>query len=181
MVVAPRPGSSPLARGTPSSSIYGASLIGLIPARAGNTRAIRHPRCPCRAHPRSRGEHTAAASIPCSGWGSSPLARGTPRPTPERVGFFGLIPARAGNTNQKHADGLTPRAHPRSRGEHTKNPPGSGWVWGSSPLARGTQRLAPGNSGVHGLIPARAGNTIFSARSYAPPGAHPRSRGEHTF
>ena len=30
-----------------------------------------------------------------------------------------------------------------------------------------------------GLIPARAGSTIFSAKSYAPPGAHPRSRGEH--
>ena len=51
-------GSSPLARGTLLGSRSRSLCRGLIPARAGNT-FQRCPRAPgCRAHPRSRGEHT---------------------------------------------------------------------------------------------------------------------------
>ena len=91
----------------------------------------------------------------------------------------GLIPARAGNTAAGSNSHPPAGAHPRSRGEH------SGWLelspsgGGSSPLARGTQRLARTLTLRRGLIPARAGNTAAGSNSHPPAGAHPRSRGEH--
>ena len=51
-------GSSPLARGTQNSCRSWIDPAGLIPARAGNTRHRVERVKSCRAHPRSRGEHT---------------------------------------------------------------------------------------------------------------------------
>ena len=71
------------------------------------------------------------------------------------------------------------RAHPRSRGEHTRPTP-KGWVFsGSSPLARGTLPRQMNHSASIGLIPARAGNTEMFAPDQTDTRAHPRSRGEH--
>ena len=50
-------GSSPLARGTRLMARYGNILLGLIPARAGDTPVPRRSYTMFRAHPRSRGEH----------------------------------------------------------------------------------------------------------------------------
>ena len=71
-------GSSPLARGTPRLSGVTCGGCRLIPARAGNTlcRFVAVERY--QAHPRSRGEHTSESGPSSSGFGSSPLARGTP-------------------------------------------------------------------------------------------------------
>ena len=92
-------------------------------------------------------------------WGSSPLARGTPnRNVPVNLDE-GLIPARAGNTVIGVTAWTTPRAHPRSRGEHDEEWAESVRLSGSSPLARGTHRIGVPCSGMTGLIPARAGNT----------------------
>ena len=91
-------GSSPLARGTRYCPGYPGWPVGLIPARAGNTRS---PCCaikPLWAHPRSRGEHTDDNGIIWIRAGSSPLARGTLRRHIIRAAAAGLIPARAGNT-----------------------------------------------------------------------------------
>ena len=52
-----RMGSSPLARGPPPLNGDPFERRGLIPARAGTTTAHRRPCTPCRAHPRSRGDH----------------------------------------------------------------------------------------------------------------------------
>ena len=52
-----RPGSSPLARGTPPPRVMGGASNGLIPARAGNTSRRTAHRASGWAHPRSRGEH----------------------------------------------------------------------------------------------------------------------------
>ena len=92
-------GSSPLARGTHSIRGYTFDLLGLIPARAGNTAHNRagHPRR--WAHPRSRGEHKLKVNPVATFLGSSPLARGTLGQFLARVGDRGLIPARAGNTH----------------------------------------------------------------------------------
>ena len=91
-------GSSPLARGTRSPESRCPPLIGLIPARAGNTPFTSARVSPKRAHPRSRGEHSASSPIASRQAGSSPLARGThQRPTDDVVPVR-LIPARAGNT-----------------------------------------------------------------------------------
>ena len=72
----PYPGSSPLARGGPTSTHCRRPRIGLIPARAGRTRGRRRSPRVTRAHPRSRGADHARHAQPRAPWGSSPLARG---------------------------------------------------------------------------------------------------------
>ena len=74
------------------------ALVGLIPARAGNTHDNSDHRTGCRAHPRSRGEHEMSFRAAVLGRGSSPLARGTPTEVADEADVVGLIPARAGNT-----------------------------------------------------------------------------------
>ena len=93
-------GSSPLARGTQKHNTVGFSTKGLIPARAGNTRRAFHRWRGCRAHPRSRGEHTGLPWPTLHEQGSSPLARGTHLVLNLLSNFRGLIPARAGNTHR---------------------------------------------------------------------------------
>ena len=135
-------GSSPLARGTQHLAFVAFHWSGLIPARAGNTCwLIVHRRKP-RAHPRSRGEHGDLITDRWTLQGSSPLARGTREPIVSVMAVCGLIPARAGNTMCSTSTKRVERAHPRSRGEHIYLLPPSMFLWGSSPLARGTPSFA---------------------------------------
>ena len=69
-------GSSPLARGKLCSLGSRPSIRTLIPARAGKTQTSRTDRPPTSAHPRSRGENSAAFRDRARQTGSSPLARG---------------------------------------------------------------------------------------------------------
>ena len=172
-------GSSPLARGTLLTIFDGLKAVGLIPARAGNTRSFTDSLSLRRAHPRSRGEHRRKSPIPPHKLGSSPLARGTRTQELPVVTVAGLIPARAGNTRSSHGHHRVDGAHPRSRGEH-RCASRCRLVWlGSSPLARGTLFQQTGQLVTLGLIPARAGNTRCESVQVIPGGAHPRSRGEH--
>ena len=152
-------GSSPLARGTPAEFVAKQLLVGLIPARAGNTRSPPSALPERRAHPRSRGEHPMKFRKRSTVLGSSPLARGTHTEIYEFKDRYGLIPARAGNTRTMAAVFLVFGAHPRSRGEHTTIANPFEGQQGSSPLARGTLLCGGVAAGVAGLIPARAGNT----------------------
>ena len=133
---------------------------GLIPARAGNTSSSVMRCTRSRAHPRSRGEHSTTSYGLGFEPGSSPLARGTLLVLTLETAFFGLIPARAGNTFHAVTSAPLPGAHPRSRGEHMY------WLGvgivalGSSPLARGTRATTICPLHPLGLIPARAGNTL---------------------
>ena len=69
-------GSSPLARGLQGGNDWLAWRIGIIPARAGFTRATARARRPTPDHPRSRGVYAVVPSGLVSAHGSSPLARG---------------------------------------------------------------------------------------------------------
>ena len=71
-------GSSPLARGTRSTSGCGRRRTRFIPARAGNTPHASRDRAERTVHPRSRGEHSSDLQFIPGEDGSSPLARGTP-------------------------------------------------------------------------------------------------------
>ncbi len=96
-------GSSPHARGTPSTTALRWHWPRIIPACAGNTS--------CRTccwrwtwdHPRMRGEHQTNLNNQQSTQGSSPHARGTPsgRWTSEPPDW--IIPACAGNTRWRPA------------------------------------------------------------------------------
>ena len=157
-----RSGSSPLARGTLPFLLLCYALIGLIPARAGNTKCRGRGGCTARAHPRSRGEHASSQALMCPIRGSSPLARGTRESTKQLRPARGLIPARAGNTQRWEHRARAGWAHPRSRGEHTAARGSVSVTAGSSPLARGTHDEDVSSLRNGGLIPARAGNTTAS-------------------
>ena len=172
-------GSSPLARGTRLWHGVKRLASGLIPARAGNTESGCTAKITGGAHPRSRGEHDDRPQTQCWRRGSSPLARGT---HDYGKGFHfveGLIPARAGNTYFYLFPFTLFRAHPRSRGEHTVEIVEIELIEGSSPLARGTREHLFGHVLTQGLIPARAGNTLYLRVIVFSFRAHPRSRGEH--
>ena len=132
-------GSSPLARGTQRPGALEVFVVGLIPARAGNTPAVRRSFSLAWAHPRSRGEHDVAVHDVSFRSGSSPLARGTLNTVIGALVPMGLIPARAGNTMTNEENPLISRAHPRSRGEHHRSLKRPANDLGSSPLARGTR------------------------------------------
>ena len=72
------------------------------------------------------------------------------------------------------------RAHPRSRGEHAVELPQDDGLEGSSPLTRGAPSPMLTEVAERGLIPAHAGSTCPSIWLTPHPGAHPRSRGEHS-
>ena len=172
-------GSSPLARGTPQRQGRSRLIRGLIPARAGNTRPLFGHDQGTGAHPRSRGEHRRSIGHLLPLAGSSPLARGTRGQGRVRKCPAGLIPARAGNTGPCSRSSPMGRAHPRSRGEHQTAPLTISTRSGSSPLARGTPGHHLVTVAIDGLIPARAGNTLYYCRFSCYNWAHPRSRGEH--
>ena len=130
-------GSSPLTRGAPALDYLVPGAQGLIPAHAGSTATSFPPSSACRAHPRSRGEHFDGEGHRAFDRGSSPLTRGALEEKWTTAASAGLIPAHAGSTQGcARADGEV-WAHPRSRGEHTHEPPVDACVWGSSPLTRG--------------------------------------------
>ena len=174
-------GSSPLTRGARCAGCPEKMQNGLIPAHAGSTTSSHHIARVGSAHPRSRGEHRPRILGLRRRSGSSPLTRGAPGTNPYTEGVGGLIPAHAGSTVLVLIVVAGPWAHPRSRGEHLG--PFSNWIsdWGSSPLTRGAR---VGNAIYFTscrLIPAHAGSTRLRRWKVRWTGAHPRSRGEHSF
>ena len=152
-------GSSPRARGTPLSHQIFDFLLRFIPAGAGNT--------------------NVCATLFVSSHGSSPRARGTHRHGKRILSAWRFIPAGAGNTQSARGRPCGRPVHPRGRGEHVskknfRKPP-----YGSSPRARGTQRMTMAKAVPTRFIPAGAGNTSAPARCCARGSVHPRGRGEH--
>ena len=91
-------GSSPLARGLLGCVAAHCVCAGIIPARAGFTRAVPLPRRRPWDHPRSRGVYASPRRIRLGRRGSSPLARGLHAAAHTRCVSTRIIPARAGFT-----------------------------------------------------------------------------------
>ena len=91
-------GSSPLARGLLYQAARRGDSFGIIPARAGFTKAIVRMANANKDHPRSRGVYSHLRSSWRILTGSSPLARGLPRARCARRNNCRIIPARAGFT-----------------------------------------------------------------------------------
>ena len=190
-------GSSPLARGLPTSGGTGSTTAGIIPARAGFTRlGLRrldrrrdHPRsrgvyasssgtgASSGDHPRSRGVYRHRASRRSRSSGSSPLARGLPPDGAHPSPHLRIIPARAGFTGSGCAATPSPPDHPRSRGVYFARGSAKKWPLGSSPLARGLRARRPHLPVRLRIIPARAGFTLLRHRVDVRVPDHPRSRG----
>ena len=170
-------GSSPQVRGRPCHGVPSCSLIGLIPAGAGQTvRSQLHPRGG-RAHPRRCGADLIMHSqLDCSP-GSSPQVRGRLRSDADALTSNGLIPAGAGQTCLILVCRRSRRAHPRRCGADSFVTPYEVRASGSSPQVRG--RLTTGFPGCPspGLIPAGAGQTGASPARRTARRAHPRRCG----
>ena len=89
----------------------------------------------------------------------------------------GIIPARAGFTQQDRHPRLRLRDHPRSRGVYHPLEDEDRDEPGSSPLARGLHYVLTWEGLRRRIIPARAGFTRSGSPRGAPAGDHPRSRG----
>ena len=111
--------------------------------------------------------------------GSSPLTRGKPVPGALLVEACRLIPAHAGKTADPHNPAGKSWAHPRSRGENARIPPGYRPSHGSSPLTRGKHHRQHQLIFIPRLIPAHAGKTDNGNGVLVKYRAHPRSRGEN--
>ena len=111
-------GSSPRMRGTQTCLTKRVGFIGIIPAHAGNTRAVKRFTKYGRDHPRACGEHPVIAFHDRRAQGSSPRMRGTlwALLAPDRK--RGIIPAHAGNTYYDREYYPPLRDHPRACGEH---------------------------------------------------------------
>ena len=172
-------GSSPLARGPLVGLVCVGHVAGLIPARAGTTSRLWLLAGRGGAHPRSRGDHGCTAQENGGHGGSSPLARGPLTKTYALTEAQGLIPARAGTTSRGVSPAACFGAHPRSRGDHREPSVFLNNMRGSSPLARGPLNQLLRDFLQEGLIPARAGTTVFGMTVNLMSRAHPRSRGDH--
>ena len=134
-------GSSPLARGLHDAPAPDATGPGIIPARAGFTVGAAAAFAQPQDHPRSRGVYPSSMAASASTTGSSPLARGLPGGQDDRRGGRGIIPARAGFTENVTEEIEAKGDHPRSRGVY------------------GVLRLV--GDGARWIIPARAGFTAL--------------------
>ena len=116
-------GSSPLARGLPTTDFFVVADTRIIPARAGFTAIARLP--------------------PLELAGSSPLARGLHGAGGDERAETRIIPARAGFTRMRLWVGVGRKDHPRSRGVYSHQRQTIRSPSGSSPLARGLRQTLP--------------------------------------
>ena len=171
-------GSSPHARGTPSTSAASRSSFRFIPAYAGNARRPADAIADHPVHPRMRGERLSVAVRLNSSSGSSPHARGTRNPRHSRRLDYRFIPACAGNAYPQCARRRPAAVHPRMRGERISIPGGIVGGSGSSPHARGTPEHGQHACQDERFIPACAGNAWWRMTTAVWPSVHPRMRGE---
>ena len=174
-------GSSPHARGTREMSLFVSAILRFIPACAGNAcgSADRQPDVP--VHPRMRGERHEFRFHFRNKVGSSPHARGTLGNPLTHSWEVRFIPACAGNAPPSRSVRCRRAVHPRMRGERPPAVCVDGNGFGSSPHARGTQRLRESRADLFRFIPACAGNAGHVPARGAPDPVHPRMRGERVW
>ncbi len=171
-------GSSPHARGTHPARHVRRAAGRFIPACAGNAIGGHRRFRPDAVHPRMRGERRSALAMARAAAGSSPHARGT-RPL-GLLQWQGLrfIPACAGNAVFRGNPSVNDAVHPRMRGERSFAGQCGYRRYGSSPHARGTQRIVHRHGLRKRFIPACAGNAAVKTDTWPIAAVHPRMRGE---
>ena len=94
-----------------------------------------------------------------------------------KLDFNGIIPARAGFTDESRPGSPQDADHPRSRGVYSDSARADSLRSGSSPLARGLPNDKSPWAERPRIIPARAGFTLLYPRFGSLLTDHPRSRG----
>ena len=167
-------------RGTPRGCEERANRCRIIPASAGNTVRETVVRDRIADHPRECEEHESPDWILRGVVGSSPRVRGTRVQELQVREAHRIIPASAGNTNDRLLTRRQYPDHPRECGEH-----GGTWTTlrspaGSSPRVRGTPLPVHRKRLSRRIIPASAGNTRDRNRLRRRISDHPRECGEHS-
>ena len=175
----PDKGSSPRVRGTLFKDAGCTVGAGIIPACAGNTTVSKTSRRRSGDHPRVCGEHRDQILQNLRDLGSSPRVRGTLLRHEGLKILAGIIPACAGNTNQRFELLNLDKDHPRVCGEHPHKAIADSGFPGSSPRVRGTPAALLGSDQHRGIIPACAGNTEYRDHRQSRRRDHPRVCGEH--
>ncbi len=150
-------GPSPLTRGSLVDLFQVDLDAGSIPAHAGQPARAWPSRRRSRVHPRSRGAAISFAAMQADREGPSPLTRGSPDCRVRRSPRAGSIPAHAGQPRSRRWRPGEPWVHPRSRGAAARRPIMDVFIWGPSPLTRGSLVHQPRQEAGEGSIPAHAG------------------------
>ncbi len=168
----------PCARGTVKPGGDGQVVLGIIPARAGNSWSRWTCRLWPRDHPRACGEQPLTYQRPALPLGSSPRMQGTVIRAELAAVGFGIIPARAGNRCLGRPTQARSWDHPRVRGEHHSPDCGFFLRSGSSPRVRGAACLLQNRHEGRGVIPAYAGSSRCRQTKICRFRDHPRVCGE---
>ena len=155
-------GSSPRMRGThvPTIVIVGGHRI--IPAHAGNSPMDARTGYQATDHPRACGELPTTPPMTLPAFGSSPRMRGTHASPRRDRGPLRIIPAHAGNSQSESKTPAFLTDHPRACGELVLTRERIERHAGSSPRMRGTHLLGFKLHLVRRIIPAHAGNSLYS-------------------
>ena len=164
-------------RGKPHQRVMPPAGRRIIPAHAGQTRALARPDQRRTDHPRACGANSSGAFSMIRLIGSSPRMRGK-RVGSVPVGILArIIPAHAGQTQSHQRNGKEDADHPRACGANHVPQQDARQPRGSSPRMRGKLEVKEFKSTATRIIPAHAGQT--SPRWWAPSFRtdHPRACG----
>ena len=151
---------------------------GIIPARAGSSKASAPPGNAIGDHPRACGEQPSCAPKSTMRMGSSPRVRGAVFESEDDCDGGGIIPARAGSRSMTSMPWMMKGDHPRACGEQRGKEEGHRIQRGSSPRVRGAAWYALLCVPWPGIIPARAGSSARCASTERLSQDHPRACGE---
>ena len=171
-------GSPPRARGEATSLAASAPELGITPACAGRSASQSYCSCPCRDHPRVRGEKYPGLEEYKAERGSPPRARGEGDVAQALAPHPGITPACAGRSGSGVDGDVRREDHPRVRGEKPLEGRAGGGVNGSPPRARGEGKAGARPALPPRITPACAGRRAIRGHYTKHYMDHPRVRGE---
>ena len=167
-------GLSPLVRGKPSTLIVASTLVGSIPACAGETFYLYFSASAFWVYPRLCGGNGGLQTLSVIPTGLSPLVRGKLISGVHYATASGSIPACAGETADYEAERKTLGVYPRLCGGNTSTNFRILYILGLSPLVRGKLDPYAPYFGIVGSIPACAGETSSGPSFTSGFGVYPR-------
>ncbi len=170
-------GLSPRGRGKHISSQRSRRPGGSIPAWAGETRTRLQQKFLHKVYPRVGGGNRYRITKSDLAEGLSPRGRGKRALPRHEVAQARSIPAWAGETRWRRCPSHSPGVYPRVGGGNRRCPGRVSCLRGLSPRGRGKPVIPRGDALLAGSIPAWAGETVDSPKSYSAARVYPRVGG----